>query len=65
LILLLNKCDLVDPAAVGLKDVRTLAGEREIPVLATSARTGLNVEPAFSQLGRMVVEEWMRKKHGQ
>lgn len=61
-IFLLNKCDLAEPSSINLKDVRTLASQRNIPVLATSAKTGMNVELAFSQLGRMVVEAWLKKR---
>ena len=65
MIFLLNKCDLAELSSIDLKDVRTLASQRDIPVMATSAKTGMNVELAFSQLGRMVVETWLKKKVGQ
>jgi small GTP-binding protein len=64
MILLMNKCDLAEPSADDHKDVRTLASEKDIPVLATSAKTGLNVETAFNQLGRSVAEAWVNKKYG-
>jgi len=62
MIFLMNKCDLAEPSPDDLKDVRTLASQRGIPVLATSAKTGMNVELAFNQLGRKVVENWLEKK---
>ena len=65
IMILLNKCDLAEPSSFGLNDVRTLASQRDIPVLATSAKTGMNVELAFSQLGRMVGEAWLKKRLGQ
>ena len=62
-VFLLNKCDLAEPSSTDLKDVRTLASERHIPVLATSARTGVNVELAFEELSRLVVGAWLKKKY--
>ena len=62
IVFLLNKCDLAEPSSSDLKDVRTLASQRLIPVLATSAKTGLNVELAFQRLATMMVEAWYQKK---
>ncbi len=62
MVFLMNKCDLAEPTSVDLKDVRTLASMHGIPVLAASAKTGLNVELAFSQLGRKVVDNWLAKR---
>ena len=64
IVFLLNKCDLAEPSDADLKDIRTLASDNSIPVLATSAKTGLNVELAFQRLGRMVVLSWVKKKFG-
>ena len=62
MIFLMNKCDLAEPSTVDLKDVRTLASQRDIPVLVTSAKTGMNVELAFKQLSQRVVVNWLEKK---
>jgi small GTP-binding protein len=62
MIFLLNKCDLAEPSTVDLKDIRKLAGQSNIPVLATSAKTGMNVQLAFEQLGRKIVDAWMEKR---
>jgi len=59
---LLNKADLAEPSPADLRDVRTMASQHAIPVLATSARTGMNVELAFQKLGRMLVEDWLRRR---
>ncbi|MGQ9582283.1 MAG: Rab family GTPase [Thermoplasmatota archaeon] len=56
---LLNKVDLVDPAAVDLREIYEVAKEKKIPVVPTSAKTGLNVEKAFDILSRMMVEQWV------
>jgi len=64
-VFLLNKCDLAEPSQSDLKDIRTLASQRLIPVLAVSAKTGLNVELAFERLSRMMVEAWAKKKFSQ
>ena len=54
---LLNKADLAEPSPADLKEVRTMASQNAIPVLATSARTGMNVELAFHKLGRMLEDK--------
>jgi Fe2+ transport system protein B len=59
-IFLVNKSDLGEPAESDLKEARALAADRGIPVLSTSAKTGQNVEEAFSKLGRMVVDQWRK-----
>ncbi len=59
MVFLLNKADLIDPAAVDLRQVDALAAEKGIPVLPTSAKTGQNVEPAFSRLTMMIVRDWL------
>jgi len=64
MVFLLNKADLAEPSADDLKEIRTMASNRKIPVLATSAKTGLNVEQAFSRLGMMMIENWADKKYG-
>lgn len=64
MVFMLNKADLAEPSDADLKDIRTLASGKSIPVLATSARTGLNVELAFQKLGRLMVEAWADKKFG-
>jgi small GTP-binding protein len=63
-IFLLNKCDLADPSSADLDDVNVLADAKKIPVLATSAKTGQNVEEAFSRLGRMIVDHWQKHRVG-
>ena len=65
MVFLLNKCDIADPSGSDLKDVRTLASQSAIPVLATSALTGLNVELGFQKLGRMLLDGYLKKKDGQ
>jgi len=62
IVFLLNKCDLAEPSSTDLRDVRTLASRRLIPVLATSAKTGLNVEMAFSRLAQLMLESWAKRK---
>ncbi len=59
-VFLLNKSDLAEPSTADLKDAIALAGKKGIPVLATSAKTGQNVEEAFARLGRMIVDLWQK-----
>ncbi|MEM2869386.1 MAG: Rab family GTPase [Thermoplasmata archaeon] len=61
---LLNKVDLVDPASVDLTEVYELAKEKRIPVVPTSAKTGLNVEKAFDMLSSMMVNQWLGARRG-
>ncbi len=56
---LLNKVDLVDPATIDLREIYALAEERRVPVVPTSAKTGLNVERAFDILSKMMVDQWV------
>jgi small GTP-binding protein len=62
MIFLLNKCDLAEASYDELKDIRTMASQHGIPVLATSARTGTNVELAFEKMGHMVAGVWLKGK---
>jgi len=62
MVFLLNKADLVDLAAIDLRQVNALAAKKAIPVLPTSAKTGQNVEPAFSKLTMMIVRDWLASR---
>ena len=62
MVFLLNKADLVDVAAMDLREVNALAAQKGIAVLPTSARTGLNVEPAFSKLTMMIIRDWLASR---
>jgi small GTP-binding protein len=62
MVFLMNKCDIAEPSADDLKDVRMLASLHGIPVLVSSAKTGQNVELAFNQLSRRVVENFLAKR---
>jgi len=59
----MNKCDIAEPSTPNLKDVRTLASRKGIPVLATSVKTQMNEQLAFDQLGRMVVDASLKTKY--
>jgi small GTP-binding protein len=61
-VFLLNKADLVDPEKVDLRQVNALAAQKSIPVLPTSAKTGQNVEPAFSKLSMMIIRDWLASR---
>jgi len=62
MVFLLNKSDLVDPTMVELADMMALAEQKGIPLLATSAKTGLNVEKAFEKLAEMIIADWARQR---
>ena len=63
-ILLLNKADMADPSASDLKEIRAMAAEKGMPVLATSAKTGMNVEKAFEVLSERMIHRYLDKKYG-
>jgi small GTP-binding protein len=63
-VFLLNKADLVDLSSVDLNDIMALAESKDVPVLVTSAKTGMNVEKAFERISEMIVSDWARKKFG-
>jgi small GTP-binding protein len=62
MVFLLNKADLVDLEKVDLRSVNALAAKKAIPVLPTSAKTGHNVEPAFSKLTMMIIRDWLASR---
>lgn len=62
MVFMLNKCDLVDPSTVDLREVEALAGQKGVPILPTSAKTGLNVEATFSKLTMMIIRDWLAKR---
>ncbi len=53
---LVNKSDLVDEWEVTSDDIKKLE-EEGWPIILTSAKTGDDVEHAFKELGRMILEQ--------
>jgi small GTP-binding protein len=62
MVFLLNKSDLVDSASIEPGDVQPLAESKGIPVMATSAKTGMNVEKAFERLSEMIIRAWTQNR---
>jgi len=58
LILVGNKCDLVDKSLrqVTEEQAKTLAAEYELPFIETSAKSGLNVDDGFHQIIKTIYE---------
>lgn len=54
--LLVNKFDIQDKWAITAQDIIKLQ-EQGVPMMHTSAKTGLNVEDAFMDLARMLLKE--------
>ncbi|OGS48132.1 MAG: hypothetical protein A3K68_02885 [Euryarchaeota archaeon RBG_16_68_13] len=52
--ILANKIDLKDEIAVTEDDIKKLASKHGAPFLFTSAKTGENVETAFTDLARLI-----------
>jgi len=63
-VFLLNKADLVELASVDLKEIKSLADDKGVPFLVTSAKTGMNVEKAFECISEMIISDWAKKKFG-
>jgi small GTP-binding protein len=55
IVILLNKTDLIDQIKFSLADVQDLATRYKAKTMLTSAKTGKNVERAFTDLARMMV----------
>lgn len=52
-----NKCDLKDDMRVTLEDIEAFASKQNAPALLTSAKTGYNVESAFSVLVDRIMDK--------
>jgi len=50
-----NKCDLKDDMRVTMQDLEVFAMKQGAPAMLTSAKTGYNVESAFSALVDMIL----------
>jgi len=51
-----NKNDLTDEKQFEFKDLKDVAKTFEVPVFLTSAKSGENIENAFSMLGQNIIE---------
>jgi small GTP-binding protein len=60
-VLLINKSDLADHAQYGTDEVGEVAEKLLAPFFLTSAKSGANVENAFSALGRGLISNSLRK----
>ena len=61
LFIISNKQDLEDQVSVQLPDIVKIERDLECKVLLTSALTGKNVDKAFYNLGKKIVEETIKK----
>ena len=52
-----NKMDLTDNRQFELNDLKTMVEGFNAPVFYTSAKSGINVEDAFKQLGQRLIEK--------
>ena len=55
IVILLNKTDLIDQIKFSLADVQDLASKYKAKTMLSSAKTGKNVERAFTDLAKMMV----------
>ena len=60
-LLLINKNDLEDKREINEDIINEISDNLEVPYLFTSAKTGENVEEAFRQLGKKIVEFSMKQ----
>jgi len=56
-----NKADLKDQIVVTEEEARLLAKEHGVNLIITSAKTGENVEKAFVNLGKEILEEILKE----
>ncbi len=61
IVVMVNKCDLLDHAQFRPADAVALAGKLDAPSFTTSAKSGENVENSFSSLGRRLIRDTMEK----
>jgi small GTP-binding protein len=54
-IIMANKVDLKGEAEFSPNELSTVADEFQVPYFLTSAKTGLNVEAAFTELGKQLI----------
>jgi small GTP-binding protein len=57
IIILANKWDLHDNAAVNESDLEKMANEMNASYVLTSAKTGQNVDEAFDRIGKKLINE--------
>jgi len=55
-VLLANKCDLMDQALFGDKEMQEVSNKLNAPFLLTSAKDGRNVNDAFQSIASQMVE---------
>lgn len=60
-ILIGNKCDLEDKRAVSIEDAQALAQEKGMQYLETSAAEEVNIDNAFRQMAKMILERTSKK----
>jgi len=61
IVVLVNKSDLREHAQFTTEEAVEVAGQLDAPSFLTSARSGENVENAFSTLGRRLIRDTVRK----
>ncbi len=57
IVLVGNKADLLPDPSGMVTPLENLATDFDSPIFITSAKTGLNVEESFQQLGRLIIKE--------
>ncbi len=62
MVFLINKSDLMNPATFDAKPIEELAKEHGSIYRLTSAKTGANVESAFTILGEYLVQDIVEKR---
>ncbi len=55
IVILLNKTDLIDQIKFSLADVQDLANKYKAKTMLCSAKTGKNIERAFTELAKMMI----------
>ena len=56
LVLLANKCDLMDQALFGEKEMQEVSNQLKSPFLITSAKDGRNVNDAFQNISSLLID---------
>lgn len=61
-VFIVNKMDLKEEGEFGEPDIAALAQKYSCPYVLTSAKTGENVEEAFRELGRRLIQHFLRTR---
>ena len=61
IIILGNKCDLENEREIGMRQAQEIADRYRIPFMETSTKSNINIERAFNEITRMILDNKFKK----